>query len=70
MTEQELREKIARELCKQSTTSLYSNWYDNPENAKLNEVWFRRADQILALVKEAGYKSPEEAEEALKIGAR
>ncbi len=38
MTEQELREKIARELCKQSTTSLYSNWYDNPENAQLNEV--------------------------------
>ena len=52
MTEQELREKIAREICRQSTTSLYSIWYENPANSNLNDVWFRRADQILALIKE------------------
>ena len=41
------REIIAREICRQSAISLYSRWSSDPN---MNQTWFRRADQILALL--------------------
>lgn len=59
MAEQGIREQIAREICRQSATSLYSHWYENEANSKENETWFRRADQILSLtISRGGGKCP------------
>lgn len=54
MVEQELREKIASYL----TSQFIGNPKDFPDDESLLE-----ADQILALIKEAGYVSPEECKQ-------
>ncbi|KKL19291.1 hypothetical protein LCGC14_2466910, partial [marine sediment metagenome] len=42
----EVTEIIAREICRQSSTSLYGRWSSDP---KENQSFFRRAGQILDL---------------------
>mgnify|MGYP001614935805 CR=1 FL=1 len=59
MTEQELREKIAKRIC--TLNPQVANW--DILDSFYKGVWLGEADQILALIKEAGWKSPEECNE-------
>ncbi len=54
----ELRENIARKLCENDRT-----YYPTPayEDYGVSRSYLAEADQILSLIKEAGYLSPEEA---------
>lgn len=62
MTEQELREKIARQIWMDDSGSDVG-WLQGSGARKDGVVW-RIADQILALIKSAGWVSPEDFEEA------
>jgi len=53
MTEQELKEKIARQIWMDDSGS-DTGWPTSPKIRKEGVCW-RIADQILALIKEAGY---------------
>ncbi len=65
MTEQKLREKIAETSYQYayliSDKDIGYKWNNF---GKKEEKWFYCADQILALIKEAGWKSPEELKDA------
>ena len=56
----ELREKIAKEIALFQALCCWKTWEEIPE--AYQQIFLHLADQILALIKEAGYKSPEEVE--------
>ncbi len=64
MTEQELREKIAHIVFGEDSDQVA--WGDFKS---VSDHCFTDADHILALIKEAGYKSPEEVEALLSLAS-
>ena len=60
-TESELREKIAKKLWLESVHYGFRDYID------FKQHYLNIAGSILALVKEAGYKSPEEMAEAITV---
>ena len=62
MTEQELREKIAKEIYEGYTGLPWEPMIDNECKWTKKEV-YKHTDKILTLIKEAGWKSPDKCSE-------